>query len=80
MNQAECARLQTYLRTLLGASTLSVRAGGGDDAEVLIGQTKVADVARDEEDGELSYYVNMGVARKKGAPRNAPIDAEERQR
>ncbi len=47
---------------------------------MLIGEDKLADIAKDEEDGELSYYVNMSVARAPGAPKNAPLDAGERAR
>jgi hypothetical protein len=79
LNHAECVRLQAYLRRLLGAPGLNVRARG-DEADMLIGEDKLADIAKDEEDGELSYYVNMGVARAPGAPKNAPLDAAERAR
>ncbi len=80
MNQAECARLQSYLRRLLGAPGLNVRGRNADEAAMLIGEDKIADIAKDEEDGELSYFVNMGVARAPGAARNAPLDAGERAR
>lgn len=80
MDQAEITRLETYLKKLLGAQRLSVTARGADDADVLIGAEKIADLSKDEDEGELSYFFNMGVARAKGAAKNAPIDAGERVR
>ncbi|HVY85529.1 MAG TPA: DUF3126 family protein [Caulobacterales bacterium] len=80
MDQAEIDRLQSYLRRLLGAQGLSIRAQGAEEADVLVGSQKVADLSRDEDEGELSYFFNMGVARAKGAARNAPLDESERVR
>jgi hypothetical protein len=80
LDKAEIARLEAYLRKLLGASGLAVRARGGDEADVLVGAEKIADITKDEDEGELSYFFNMGVARQKGAAKNAPVDAPERLR
>ena len=80
MDQAEITRVQAYLRRVLGASNISVKARGGDEADVLVGAAKVAELSKDEDEGELSYFFNMGVARAKGAARNAPLDGSERVR
>lgn len=80
MDKAEIAKLESYLGRLLGASGLKVRAVGGDDAEVLVGDQKIADLSKDEDEGELSYFFNMGVERAKGAARLAPLDGAERVR
>lgn len=80
MDQAEIGRLENYLRKLLGAPGLTVRAQGREDADMLIGHDKVADITKDEDEGELSYFVNMGVERPAGAAKDAPIDAPERAR
>lgn len=80
MDQGEVARLQAYLRRLLGASTLNVKRTGGDEADVLVGETKVADLTKDEDEGELSYFFNMGLVRAKGAARTAPLDEGEKSR
>jgi hypothetical protein len=78
LEKPEIARLEAYLRKLLGATDLVVRARGADDADVLVGVEKIADLTKDEDEGELSYFFNMGVARLKGAAKNAPVDAAER--
>lgn len=80
MDQAEITRLQAYLRRLLGASKLTVAATSGDEADVLVDGAKVADLTKDEDEGELSYFFNMGLVRAKGAARSAPLDEAERMR
>jgi Protein of unknown function (DUF3126) len=80
LDQSECARIQSYLRSLLGAPGLLVRGTSADKGDVLLGADKLADIAKDEEEGELSYAVSMGLARNPALPRNAPIDAAERAR
>lgn len=80
MNATEIGRLEAYLKKLLGSSALSVCARGKEDADLVAGGAAIADITRDEEEGELSYYVNMGVSRAAGAAKNAPIDEAERAR
>ncbi|MES1158337.1 MAG: DUF3126 family protein [Terricaulis silvestris] len=80
MDKAEIDRLQVYLRRLLGAEGLSIKAQGAEEADVLVAGQKIADLSRDEDEGELSYFFNMGIARAKGAARNAPLDEGERVR
>jgi hypothetical protein len=80
MDKAELGRLENYLRKLLGAPGLSVRAAGREEAEMVVSGEKVADISKDEDEGELSYFVNMGIERPAGASKDAPIDAPERMR
>ena len=80
MDKAEIARLETYLRKAFGAGALTVVARGGDDAELKLGGAKLGDISKDEDEGELSYFVNVGVARAPGAKKDAPIDEGERAR
>ena len=79
MNQAECAKLGGFLATLLQSGTISIRRGG-EDAEMFVGDVKVADVIRDDEDGEVSYCVSLSAPRAPGAKKDAPLDAGERVR
>ncbi|HWA01845.1 MAG TPA: DUF3126 family protein [Caulobacterales bacterium] len=80
MDNPEIERLQAYLRRLLGASGLGVRAEGAEEAAVLVGDQKIAEISKDDDEGELSYFFNMGLPRAKGAARNAPLDESERTR
>ena len=80
MDQLECARVETYLRKLFGAPKLAVGACGRDEAEITVGAETIADLVKDEEDGELSYCLSMLVARAPGAAKGAPIDTAERAR
>lgn len=80
MNAAECTRLGAYLSKLLGSPTVSIVARSGDEADLLVDGAKVADVLRDEDEGELSYAVSLALPRAPGAKKNAPIDDTERAR
>lgn len=80
MDTSEIGRLQSYLRRVFGSQGLTLRARGAEAAEMLAGGEKVADISKEEEEGETSYFVNMGVARAPGAAKDAPIEAEERAR
>ncbi|MBL8542480.1 MAG: DUF3126 family protein [Hyphomonadaceae bacterium] len=80
MNAAECTRLGAYLSKLLGSPTVSVVSSGADEAGVLVDGRKVADLLRDEDEGELSYSISLAVPRAAGAKKNAPIDDAERAR
>ncbi len=80
MDQSECVRVQAYLRVLLGAPGIVVRAESAQAAAVMMGEEKVAKLDRDEDEGELSYTVSMGLPRAPGAAKNAPLDASERAR
>lgn len=83
MDQAERTRLETYLRKLLGASALAVAAGAKDGAELRLGAQKIADITKDEEDGELSYYLTVSVELDPAStvkPKDVILDAPERAR
>lgn len=80
MNAAECTRLGAYLSKLLGSPTVSVVSSGSEEADVLVDGRKVADLLRDEDEGELSYAISLAVPRAAGAKKNAPIDDAERAR
>ena len=80
MNQTECARLGAYLSKLLGSPTVSVVRRGAEEGAVLVNGEPVADVTKDEEDNELSYFVSLAVPRSPGVKAGAPIDEPERKR
>jgi hypothetical protein len=80
VNAGECTRLGAYLSKLLGSPTVSVVSKSADEANVLVDGKTVADLLRDEDEGELSYSISLAVPRAAGAKKNAPIDEPERQR
>ena len=63
MEPQELVRVQTYLRKIFGAKTLSVRARPKvkDSAEVYVGDEFVGTLTRDEDDGELCYQFQMAI-------------------
>jgi hypothetical protein len=80
VNAAECTRLGAYLSKLLGSPTVSVVSKSPDEANVLVDGKTVAELLRDDEEGELSYSISLVVPRAPGAKKNAPIDDAERAR
>ncbi len=80
MNAAECTRLGGYLSKLLGSPTVSVVALGGEEGEVLVDGQAVAQLRRDDEDGEVSYAISLAIPRAPSAKKDAPIDETERAR
>ncbi|GAM99748.1 Bsl5585 protein [alpha proteobacterium U9-1i] len=80
MNANETARLGAYLSKLLGSPTVSVVSKSADLADVLVDGKSVAELLRDEDEGELSYSISLAVPRAPGAKKNAPIDEPERVR
>lgn len=80
MNAAECTRLGAYLSKLLGSPTVSIVARSGDEGSMLVDGKAIADVLRDEDEGELSYAISLVVPPAPGAKKNAPIDEAERTR
>jgi hypothetical protein len=80
VNAAECTRLGAYLSKLLGSPTVSVVSKDADEADVLVDGKRVAELLRDDEEGELSYAISLAVPRASGAKKNAPIDEAERHR
>jgi hypothetical protein len=63
VNPQDMVRVQTYLRKLFGAKTLSVRARPKikDSAEVYVGEDFVGTLTLDNEDGELCYQFQMAI-------------------
>jgi hypothetical protein len=80
LNAAECTRLGAYLSKLLGSPTVSVVSRDADEADVLVDGKVVANLLRDDEEGELSYSISLVVPRAPGAKKDAPIDDAERTR
>lgn len=80
MNANECTRLGAYLSKLLGSPTVSVVAQGRDGGALLVDGAAVADLVRDDDEGELSYAISLAIPRAPGAKKNAPIDDAERAR
>ena len=77
MEKSELSRLEAYLRKTFGSPELVVRAKRADQAELRLGEATLADISKDEDEGEMSYFVNMGVARAAGAAKDAPITGAE---
>ncbi|MBX9746040.1 MAG: DUF3126 family protein [Hyphomonadaceae bacterium] len=80
MNADECTRLGAYLSKLLGSPTVSVVSRDAEEADVLVDGRVVANLLRDDEEGELSYSISLVVPRAPGAKKDAPIDDAERTR
>lgn len=80
MDQAEISQLNAYLGRVLASPTATVRARKGDEADVLIDGAPVAELIRDEDEGELSYSISMAIAPAPGAKKGAPITDPERAR
>jgi hypothetical protein len=80
VNATESARIGAYLSKLFASPTMSVRTGAPSEGEVLVAGEAIADIVKDEEDGELSYAISLVVPRAAGMKKGAPIDADERKR
>lgn len=80
MNKAELTRLQSYLQRVLGAPGITLNAMGGDEAQVQVGGKTIADLTKDEDEGEVSYFFNMGLERAQGTTKVGPLDQGERVR
>ncbi|MBE8220750.1 MAG: DUF3126 family protein [Alphaproteobacteria bacterium] len=62
MNNDEILRVQTYLQQKFGNTAITVKRGAKDDmAEVLLGEEFIATLNRDDEEGEVSYALNMAI-------------------
>jgi hypothetical protein len=63
MRQAEILALQTYLRKLFGTDRIALvapkRHGGG--VELRVGDEFIGTAYRDEEDGEVSYALQVAI-------------------
>ena len=63
MTQDELKKLTHYLQTKFANPNISVRPNVSDNsmAEVYISSEFIATIYRDEEDGEISYDLNMSI-------------------
>lgn len=63
LTKDEIGKLQTYLRKVLVNKTVEVRSRerAGDAAEVYVGGEFLALVAKDLDDGETCYQLNMTI-------------------
>lgn len=63
MSPDEIARLQAYLRTMFGNNTLQLvpPARKGGTVEVKLDDEFIGTVHRDDEDGDVSYAVQIAV-------------------
>ncbi len=62
MNQTEAVRVQLYLRELFGNDRIIVKLRPRDgSAEILLGQEFIGVLFRDDEDGDVSYALNMAI-------------------
>jgi hypothetical protein len=63
MKSTEIARVQSYLRRILGNNGLSIQAPErkGQPVEVLVNGEFLGTIYRDEEDGEISYDLRISI-------------------
>lgn len=61
MEAQERTRLEGYLRKLLGSPDLVIASRGADEADLTLGGKKIGDITKDEDEGELSYYLSLAV-------------------
>ena len=75
MTGADIARVEAYLRTVLGSSRLRVRVPRNQSAsvEVMAGDEFLGTLHRDEEDGEISFSLHITILEE-------DLPAEERQK
>ena len=70
MNGSDIARVQAYLRKLLGntAITLNAPPRKGATVEVAVAGEVVGTVHRDDDEGEVSYSIHLTVLEEDLAP------------
>lgn len=63
MDPKERARVEAYLKSKFGASSLNIKARPQkkDSAEVYLGEEFVGVISRDDDDGELCWHFTMTV-------------------
>lgn len=61
MNSSEISRVQTYLRKLLGSERVQIVAPPrkGATIEIAVGDEVVGTINRDDDEGEVSYSINI---------------------
>ena len=70
MNASDITRVQAYLRTLLGNDQVNVVAPPrkGATTELAVGKEVIGTVHRDEDEGEVSFSINIIVLEEDLAP------------
>ena len=70
MNGTDIARVQSYLRKLLGNDQINVVAPPrkGATTEIAVGREVIGTVHRDEDEGEVSYSIHITVLEEDLAP------------
>lgn len=80
MTPTDIARVQTYLRRLLGSDrvTLVPPARKGMSVEIAVQDEVIGTIHRDDEEGEVSYAVNIIVLEEDLPPAPAAAAAPRR--
>ncbi len=78
MNASDITRVQAYLRTLLGNDQVNVVAPPrkGATTELAVGREVIGTVHRDEDEGEVSFSINIIVLEEDLAPAAASAPAK----
>jgi hypothetical protein len=63
LDKTECLKLQDFLRRTFGNEGLKVTPGSGkgEEADVTLGERKIAHITVDDEDGDRSFSLDMKV-------------------
>ena len=74
MTASEIARVQAYLRTLVGSDRIRVikPPRAGLTVEVAVGDEVIGTLHRDEEEGEISYSMHVTIL-EEDLPKAAPV-------
>lgn len=77
MTPTDIARVQTYLRRLLGSEKVKLvpPARKGMSVELAVGEEVIGTIHRDDEEGEVSYAVHITVLEEDLPPAPAPAAA-----
>lgn len=80
MTPTDLARVQAYLRRLLGSERLTLQAPArrGMSVEVMVNEEVIGTIHRDEEEGEVSYAVNIIVLEEDLPPAPAAPGAKRK--
>lgn len=80
MKPNDIARVQAYLRRLLGSERIQIIAPPrpGLSVEVAVEGEVIGTVHRDEEEGEISYAVTLTILEEDLPPASAPAAAPKR--
>ena len=79
MTASEIARVQAYLRTLIGSDKIRVvkPMRAGLSVEVAVDQEVIGTLHRDEDEGEVSYSMHVTIL-EEDLPAAAPVAAPGR--